>query len=166
MAEPFLGEIKLFSYPFAPRGRALCEGQVLQINQNQALYAVLGTTYGGDGRQTFALPDLRGRTPVHFGGSITLGQSAGDEQHTLTINEMPNHYHSALASSDPATKKAATGNVWGQMTTNTYSIQSNTNMRADALSTAGGGQPHNNMQPYLVLNYCIAISGIYPIQNY
>lgn len=162
MAEPFVGEIKLFSYPFAPKGWALCNGQLLQIMQNQALFSILGTTYGGDGRATFALPDLRGRAPVHKGNSITLGQSGGEEQHTLTINEMPQHTHFPNATNQPGSTKIATGNVWGKATTNTYAQQSNSTMDVAALTNNGGSQPHTNMQPYTVLNYCIAISGIYP----
>lgn len=162
MAEPFVGEIKLLSYPFAPRGWAFCDGQLLPINQNQALFSILGTTYGGDGRTTFALPDLRGRAPVHVGSSITLGQSGGEEHHTLTINEMPQHTHFAKATNNPATTKIATGNVWGTTNTNMYAQQANTTMSAEALTNSGGSQPHNNMQPFTVLNYCIAIYGIYP----
>ena len=165
MAEPFLGEIKLFSYSYAPQGWAFCNGQLLQINQNQALYAILGATYGGDGRTTFALPDLRGRAPVHVGSSIRLGQSSGEEQHTLTINEMPNHTHVASATNITATSKIATGNVWGKTNANMYAQQANTTMNPEALMSSGGNQPHNNMQPYTVLNYCIAITGIFPSRN-
>jgi len=165
MAEPFIGEIRCFSFNFAPEGWAPCDGGLLSIAQNQALYSLLGTTYGGNGTTTFALPDLRGRAPVHQGNGVILGQSAGEEVHTLTINEMPAHTHTISANSDGATSKIATGNVWGNNGTNSYSTQSNGSMSSYALSTAGGSQAHPNMQPYNVANYCIALVGYYPPRN-
>lgn len=166
MSEPFLGEIKLFSFGRAPKGWALCDGKVLPINTNQALYSLLGTIYGGDGVRTFALPDLRGRVPVHVGNGVTLGHKAGEETHMLTINEMPTHHHIVTASSENATLKVATGHVWGTSTDNIYSTdQLNTNMNVQALSSSGKSQPHQNMQPYSVANYCIALVGIYPSRN-
>ncbi len=166
MNEPYVGEIRLFSFGRIPRGWALCDGRVLPINTNQALYSILGTTYGGDGRTTFALPDLRGRVPVHVGNGVPLGQKAGEETHVLTINEMPAHTHVVNGSSDSATVKAASGNVWGASTNNIYSDnQLNTYMNTQALSTSGNSLPHQNMQPYSVANYCMALVGIYPSRN-
>ncbi len=166
MSEPFFGEIKLFSFGRVPKGWALCDGKQLPINTNQALYSLLGTVYGGDGVRTFALPDLRGRVPVHVGNGVTLGQKAGEETHMLTINEMPTHRHIVTASSESATLKMATGHVWATSTDNIYSTdQLNTNMNVQALSTSGNSLPHQNMQPYSVANYCIALVGIYPSRN-
>lgn len=166
MIEAFVGEIKLFSFAGVPNGWALCNGQLLQINTNQALYSLLGTTYGGDGIRTFALPDLRGRVPVHVGNGVTIGQKAGQETHMLTLNEMPKHNHTVTASSDNASLKVPTGNVWGKSSDTVYSVnEPNTNMNAQALSTSGNSQPHQNMQPYSVANYCIALVGIYPPRN-
>lgn len=166
MSEQYLGEIRLFGFGTVPSGWARCDGQVLQINTNQALYSILGATYGGNGSSTFALPDLRGRVPVHVSSSITRGQKAGEEAHVLTTNEMPTHTHIVNGSSESATLKVATGNVWGKSTNNIYSVdQPNTNMNTQALSTSGNSQPHQNMQPYSVANYCIALVGIYPSRN-
>ena len=166
MSEPYVGEIRLFGFGTVPRGWARCDGQILQINTNQALYSILGATYGGNGSSTFALPDLRGRVPVHVSSSITLGKKAGEEVHVLTTNEMPAHTHVVNCSSVGATLKEATGNAWGTSTNNIYSVnQLNTNMNAQALSATGNSQPHQNMQPYTVANYCIALVGIYPSRN-
>ncbi|BDH60584.1 tail Collar domain-containing protein [Lysinibacillus sp. PLM2] len=165
MAEPFIGEIRCFSFGRIPSGWAPCNGQLLPINQNQALYAILGTTYGGNGFTTFALPDLRGRVPVHVGNGVSLGQKAGEEAHTLTVNEIPAHTHPISASSNEANKRTANGHVWGKPTINVYATQSNSVMSAQALTTAGGSNPHPNMQPYNVANYCIALIGIFPTRN-
>jgi len=165
MSEPFLGEIKLFPMIYAPKGWALCDGSLLSISQNQALYSLLGTTYGGNGTTTFALPDLRGRTPVFYGQGIAIGQSAGEESHTLSTGEMPAHTHMANASSLAATAKTPAGNTWAvpaNETTNTYQSAADGVMKGEALGTAGAGLPHSNMQPYAVLNFCIILAGIYP----
>ncbi len=166
MSEPFLGEIRAFPMNYAPQGWMQCNGAELQINQNQALYAILGTTYGGNGTTTFAVPDLRGRTPVHCGNGVMFGESAGEETHTLTVPEMPQHTHMISANSENGNNVSANGNIWsntGQM--QAYSPQTNAIMSGNALSTAGQSQAHNNMQPYNVINYCIAIVGIFPTQN-
>lgn len=165
MSEPFVGEIRCFSFPFVPKGWASCNGQLLRINENPALYSILGTTYGGDGRTTFALPDLRGRVPVHTGYGVTLGQRAGEETHTLIVSEIPMHTHIASANSEPANTHYAEGTVWGKPASTGYSDQTNTVMSGQALSMVGSSQAHPNMQPYNVANYCIAILGLYPSQN-
>ncbi|MFC8688823.1 phage tail protein [Brevibacillus porteri] len=168
--EPFLGEIRFFPFPFAPKGWALCNGAVLSINGNQALYSLLGVAYGGDGRSTFALPDLRGRVPVHTNRQpdrpiVTLGMSAGEESHVLTTNEIPAHTHTATGSNAAANDKVCAGNYWAQASATTYGTTPDTTMSESALQTVGNSAPHYNMQPYLVGNFCIAIQGIYPPRN-
>ena len=165
MAEPYLGEVRLFSIHYAPRGWLSCEGQLLSINQNQALYSLLGTVYGGDGVNTFALPDLRGRVPIHVSPSLPLGTKAGEETHTLTTNEMPQHTHQVHGSSSSASATSPQGNVWANMSNLYASNTTLVSMNSAALSTTGGGQTHNNMQPYLAVRFCIAIQGIYPSRN-
>lgn len=166
MSEPFLGELRLFPISnYAPRGWAFCDGQILPINQNQALYSLLGTTYGGDGRNTFALPDLRGRVPIHVHPSIPLGTSAGEASHTLTVNEIPQHTHQVMASSANATATNPTGNTWAQVSAPYAQANSLTPMNSAAIGTAGGSQPHSNMQPYQAMHFCIATTGIYPSRN-
>lgn len=166
MSEPFIGEIRAFGQNWAPRGWALCNGQLLAINQNQALFSILGTTYGGNGQTTFALPDLRGRVPMHVGNGITLGQSAGEENHTLTQNEMPQHNHLVQGSPAPADQKNVAGTIWAESTSNPFGpAASMVPMNPASLTAAGGSQPHPNMQPYLTMNYCIAIQGIFPSRN-
>ncbi|GIP55365.1 MULTISPECIES: phage tail protein [Paenibacillus] len=164
MSEPFLGEIRSFSFGIVPKGWAACNGQTLPIHQNQALYSLLGTIYGGDGVTTFALPDLRGRVPVHPGNGVQLGQSAGEEHHTLTVQEMPQHTHFVFGAGTSSSNKAA-NNVWGTAPSSMYAAEATTQMSSNALSTTGQSQPHNNMQPYNVLSFCIAINGIYPSRN-
>ncbi|MGQ7945869.1 phage tail protein [Flavobacterium sp. WC2509] len=169
MAEPFLSETRIMSFNFAPKGWALCNGQLLPINQNQALFSLLGTTFGGNGQTNFALPDLRGRTPIHFGNSFTLGQKGGEEAHTLTINEMPIHQHilnntnQAVSSNIPAAGNSL-GNTAPNQVYNT-SGQNPVAMNSASISNVGGSQAHLNMQPYLTLNFCIALQGIFPSQN-
>ena len=168
MAEPFLSEIRIMSFSFAPKGWAMCNGQLMPSNQNQALCSLLGTTYGGDGRVNFALPDLRGRTPIHFGSGHTLGERAGEQAHTLTISELPTHVHimnatnNAAAASNPTNAmilaKASGGFLYGQPN----NLQA---MDPGAVSNVGGSQAHQNMQPFLTLTFCIALQGIFPSQH-
>ena len=165
MATPFLGEIKIISFNFPPKGWALCNGQLLPINQNQALFSILGTTYGGDGRVNFALPNLQGRIPVHVGDGIVLGESAGEAAHTLHISELPGHSHSLAASPATATLTAAAGNVWGQANAAPFAPAPNEVMHPSCVTPVGGSQPHTNMSPYLVLNFVIALQGIFPSQT-
>ncbi len=169
MAEPFLGEIKLVSFNFAPRGWALCNGQLLPINQYQALFSLLGTTYGGDGRTTFALPNLQARPAMHVGAGHTLGEMGGEANHTLLDSEMPTHAHLANATSNAATANTAPSSsvVLAQSTgAFLYGAASNLQpMSPAALASVGGSQPHSNMQPFLTLNFIIALQGMYPSQN-
>ena len=168
MAEPFLAEIRLFSFTFAPRGWALCNGQLLPINQNQALFALLGTTYGGNGQTNFALPNLQGRMPIHFGtgggGSYALGQSGGEQAHTLSIAELPAHSHVASGSSSPPSQGSASGGYWAAAAGG-YSSSSGSAMSATAIALAGGSQAHLNAPPYSVISFCIALQGIFPSQS-
>ncbi|MGE7694705.1 phage tail protein [Lysinibacillus sp. NPDC094177] len=165
MAEPYLGEVRLFSIHYAPRGWLSCEGQLLPIRQYQALYSLLGTVYGGDGVNTFALPDLRGRVPIHVSSpSFPLGKKEGKETHTLTTSEMPQHNHQVHGSSSPASVTSPQENVWAEKD-NLYATGTTVTMNPATLSIAGGGQAHNNMQPYLAIRFCIAIQGIYPSRN-
>jgi microcystin-dependent protein len=164
MAEPFLSEIRMFSFGFAPKGWALCNGQLMPINQNQALFALLGTTFGGDGRTNFALPDLRGQLPIHFGNGHVLGESAGEENHTLSYQETPVHAHPVIASSSAPDSPDPTGAFWASNTgRKPYSASPDSPMSPAATPGPGGGnQPHNNMPPFLVISFCIALQGIFP----
>lgn len=169
MAEPFLGEIRLFTFGFAPQGWAQCNGQLMAINQNQALFALLGTMYGGNGVQNFSLPNAQGRVFVHAGGSFIQGELAGEQSHTLTTNELPAHGHSAPVggsggNTSPAGSWFGIPDVNPRMQ-NLYATSGGSHLASQAVGNAGGSQPHNNMQPYLVLNYCIALSGIFPSRN-
>jgi microcystin-dependent protein len=165
MATPFLSEIKLFSFGFPPKGWALCNGQLLPINQNQALFSLLGTTYGGDGRVNFALPDLRGRVPMHMGNGHILGEKGGEQAHTLIMSEMPAHTHAATGCSDQANLTTPAGNLWGKDASSPYAANGNTTMLPGDITSVGGNQPHENMSPYLTLSFCIALQGIFPSQN-
>jgi len=167
MSEPFLAEIKMVGFNFPPRSYAFCDGQLLPISQNQALYALLGATYGGDGRTTFALPDLRGRVPVHTGDGFTLGSRAGEENHTLSINEMSAHDHTPRVSNLDATDNSPENNIWAakKAGTNYGTATPNASMSPQSIANAGGGQAHNNIQPYLALRFVIAIQGIFPSRN-
>jgi microcystin-dependent protein len=169
MAEPFLAETRIMSFNFAPKGWAMCNGQFLPINQNQALFSLLGTTFGGNGQTTFALPNLRGRTPIHFSNSHTLGEKAGEEAHTLTISELPAHKHSLNNTNQAvSTNIPAAGGILGNTAPNQIYNASGQNlvaMSSAAISSIGGSQAHLNMQPFLALNFCIALQGIFPSQT-
>lgn len=165
MAEPFLSEIRLMSFVYAPPGWALCNGQLLPINQNQALFSLLGTTYGGDGRVNFALPDLRGRTPIHVGSGHTLGERGGEQAHTLSIAELPEHVHGWNAKSSLATSATPDGSSLLAASTgdNAWGPASNlVAMSPLTVQNTGGSQAHLNMQPFLTLSFCIALQGIFP----
>lgn len=166
MAEPFLSEIRLFSFDFVPKGWAMCNGQLMPINQNQALFSLLGTTYGGDGRVNFALPDLRGRVPIHVGSGHTLGERGGEQSHTLTVAELPQHLHAVSASTlasggsdDP------TGRFLGSASNLYHTPASLTSMNPGTIANTGGSQAHQNMQPFLTLTFAIALVGIFPSPN-
>jgi microcystin-dependent protein len=166
MAEPFLSEIRIMSFGFAPKGWALCNGQLLPINQNQALFSLLGTTYGGDGRVNFALPNLQGSAPIHMGSGHTLGERGGEPAHTLSISELPTHTHVANGSSTPADTNTPDNTTYLGVVANTYTPAGNLVALAPSeISSVGGGQAHPNMQPSLVLNFCIALQGIFPSQT-
>lgn len=169
MSEPFLAEIRMVGFNFAPRGWAFTDGQILPINQNQSLYSLLGTTYGGDGRTTFALPDLRSRTPIHRGEGHGLGQKSGEETHTLSSNEMPEHTHYVRASNTEANQASATNHYLSASTANItyrdYEAANQTSLRSGTVLNTGGSQAHNNMQPYLTLSFCIALQGLFPSRN-
>ena len=165
MAEPFLAEIRIFSFGFAPKGWALCNGQLLPINQNQALFSLLGTTYGGDGRITFGLPNLRGQVPIHVGSGHTLGEKAGTTSVTINQQSMPQHLHLLQASSTNGDSAFAKNTVLAAAL-NLYGPPSSlTTLDPTNVTNVGGNQPHNNMMPYLVLNFCIALQGIFPSQS-
>ncbi|MEO8275579.1 MAG: tail fiber protein [Thermoanaerobaculia bacterium] len=162
MAEPFLSEIRLMSFSFPPRGWALCDGQLLPINQNQGLFSLLGTTFGGDGRVNFGLPDLRGRAPIHVGSGHTLGERGGEQAHTLSISEVPTHTHVAMASPTNADSAPVLNHLLGAAS-NTYRGADNLiALGASSVANVGGSQAHLNMQPFLVLNFSIALQGIFP----
>ncbi|SRR5258708_34446151 len=166
MATPFLGEMKIMSFAFAPKGWAQCNGQLMPIAQNQALFSLLGTTYGGDGRVNFALPDLRSRVPNHMGQGLALGERGGEENHTIVISEMPAHNHMPQGNSAVPNTGAATGAFWCNISNNPYtSTAPDTTLSPAAVTNTGGSQAHTNIQPYLTLNICIALQGIFPSQN-
>lgn len=172
MASPFVAEIRIFAFNFAPKGWAFCDGQILPLSQNTALFSLLGTTYGGDGRSNFALPNLQGSAPMHpgQGPGLTLhdlGETGGAETISLLQTEMPAHSHSASANGGGGSSNDPTGNVWAatviaRQGVNTYGTTDGGNMSFAALGIAGGSQPHNNLMPYLTLNFCIALQGVYP----
>jgi microcystin-dependent protein len=166
MAEPFLSEIRIMSFGFAPKGWAMCNGQLLPINQNQALFALLGTAFGGDGRTTFALPDFRGRVPIHVGSGHTLGEKAGQDAVTLTIQNLPMHTHMLNGTGNNGNALIPAGNLLAQAATQLYAPPGSLQpMNAGSVTNVGGSQAHTNMQPYLTLTFCIALQGIFPSPN-
>lgn len=166
MAEPYLSEIRIFSFNYAPQGWAFCNGQLLPINQNQALFALLGTTYGGNGQTNFSLPNLKRRSPIHFGNGHTLGEQAGQDAQTLSIQELPQHTHSVIATSTVQDTIVPSNNYLASSTPSSfYNGSGNAVANPSIMSNIGGSQAHNNLQPSLVLNFCIALQGIFPSQN-
>ncbi len=165
MTEPFLSEIRPMSFGFAPKGWAQCNGQFLPINQNQALFSLLGTTFGGDGRVNFALPNLQGRTPIHTGNGHTLGEMGGELAHTLSISELPTHTHVLLASLAVGNSKTPAGNILATALNAYHSPSALTSLSPNAVANSGGSQAHLNMQPFLTLTFCIALQGIFPSPN-
>ncbi|HKP53590.1 MAG TPA: tail fiber protein [Chloroflexia bacterium] len=167
MGEPFLSEIRIFGFNYAPRSWAFCNGQLLPINQNQALFSLLGTTYGGNGQTNFALPDLRGQVPIHSGSGFTLGQKSGQQSHTLTQSEMPAHNHFANASSAVGNDINPAAHLLASPLNLSYRPPDNalTTFLPGTITNVGGSQAHQNMQPFLVLNFCIALQGIFPSPN-
>lgn len=170
MSQPYIGEIRIFAGNFAPAGWGLCNGQLLSISQNDALFTLIGTIYGGDGLNTFALPDLRSRIPIHMGigaglSNRTIGENGGVEQVTLTTQQIPSHTHVPLANSSGGSDNPS-GNFWGDSSAKSYSAgPGNTTMKSNIIGTAGGNLPHDNMLPYLGINFIISLSGIYPSRN-
>jgi microcystin-dependent protein len=162
---PFLGQLMLASWNYTTQGWAQCNGQLMPINQNQALFALLGTTYGGDGIRTFGLPNLQGRTPVSFGSGIALGQAGGEEFHLLLSNEVPSHVHALQAASGANSTKPGGNLVAGGGAALFTGASGLGAMNGGTIANTGGSQPHENRQPYLVMNWCIALQGIFPSQN-
>lgn len=166
MSEPYIGEIRLFAGNFAPVNWAFCNGQILAISENEALFNLIGTTYGGDGQTTFALPNLQSRVPVHVGSGFVLAQTGGTETVTLTVNQMPAHTHPAQATSGAGTSNNPAGNAWANWPGSQFSDQGITAaMNAGAIGFAGGSQPHENLMPYLTINFIIALYGVFPTQS-
>jgi microcystin-dependent protein len=165
LAEPYLAEIRLMSFNFPPKGWAFCNGQLLPINQNQALFALLGTTYGGNGQTNFALPNLRGQVPIHVGAGHILGEQAGQEFHTVTIAEMPTHVHVAQASGSDGDTALPAGHLLATAANAFGAAGSLTQLDPATVTSVGGSQPHENRQPFLTLTFCIALQGIFPSQN-
>ena len=163
MAEPFLAEIRMMSFVFPPKGWALCNGQLLPINQNQGLFSLLGTTYGGDGRVNFGLPDLQGRVPIHMGNGHTQGERGGEQAHTLSIGELPTHTHVLQAADNPADTGVPTTATYLGQAAGAYAPPNNlTGMAASEVSNVGSSQAHLNMQPFLTISFCVALQGIFP----
>ena len=166
MAEPFLSEIRIMSFDFAPKGWAMCNGQLLPINQNQALFSLLGTTFGGDGRVNFALPDFRSRVPIHVGSGHTLGEKAGAAAVTISIAQLPTHTHVLNGTATDGNALVPAGNLLAKGATQLYAPPAALGtMNAASVTNVGGSQPHNNQQPYLALTFCIALQGIFPSPN-
>ncbi len=166
MAQPYVGEIRMFAGNFAPAGWMFCEGQLLPISENETLFNLIGTTYGGDGQSTFALPDLRGRIPLHFGNSFTLAETGGAEEITLTVSQIPAHSHPMLASTDVGTLQSQQGNVTGDVANKIYRAgTASVVLNPNAVGPTGGSQPHNNFEPYLCVDFIISLFGIFPSQT-
>jgi len=163
MAQPFVGEIRMFGGNFAPAGWAFCNGQLIAISQNPTLFNLIGTTYGGDGQSTFALPDLRGRLPVDQGAGFIMGQIAGEEMHTLTIQEIASHNH--LVNAGTAATNAASGNLYGGGGLKAYKASATATMNAGVVKNNSGNQPHDNMMPFLAVSFIISLFGVYPSQT-
>ena len=167
MSQPYIGEIRMVGFNFAPNGWALCEGQLIAISENDTLFNLIGTTYGGDGQQTFALPNLQGRVVPHTGGTnnYVLGERGGVESVTLNLNAVPSHSHSLLAQAAPGSLTSPSSSFWAESPLDQYSSAAPSTTMAPSLTTIGSGQPHENMGPYLVINFVIALFGVYPSQN-
>jgi len=167
MSQPYYGEIRMFGGNFAPAGWMFCEGQLLPISEFETLFNLIGTTYGGDGQSTFALPDLRGRVPIHQGNGFVLAEQGGVEEVTLTVNQIPVHSHALLASGDLGNQLATTGNLISNSQGAIPYLEDVTtlNMRSSAITPIGGSQPHTNFQPYLCINFIISVFGIFPSQT-
>lgn len=164
MAQPYVGELRMFAGNFAPAGWMFCEGQLLPISENETLFQLIGTTYGGDGQSTFALPDLRGRIPIHQGAGFVLAETGGAEEITLTVNQIPGHGHAAMASTGIANQSSPTNNVVAQSSAADLYIEdaATAPLAASAIAPTGGSQPHTNFQPYLCVNFIISLFGIFP----
>ncbi len=166
MSQPFVGEIRMAGFNFPPAGWARCDGSLLPIAENDTLFNLIGTTYGGDGQTTFALPDLRGRMPVHAGNGLTLGQVGGVEQVTLTANQIPSHTHAAQAQNSVGNSASPANSVWANSTLNQFTAgPAAAPMNAANVAATGGNQPHDNMMPFTAVNFIISLFGIYPSQN-
>ena len=165
MGTPFLGEIKIVGFNFPPQGWAECNGQLLPINQNQALFSLFGTMYGGNGQTNFALPDFRGRTGIHVGAGFIQGQAGGQEFHTITQSEMPAHNHFVQASGTQANSNIPLGNLLATNPAALYDQALNTTLAPSSITNVGGSQPHENRQPFLVLNFIVALIGVFPSRN-
>lgn len=165
MGQPFIGEVKIVSFNFPPKGWAFCNGQLLPINQNQALFSLFGTTYGGNGQTTFGLPNLQGRSPLHFGNGFTQGEVGGETAHTLTMSEMAAHTHQISAGGTPADQNTPAAFLWCDWGKAIYAAAPNSAMLPSAITPIGGSQAHDNMSPYLVLNFIVALVGVFPSQN-
>ncbi len=168
MAQPYVGEIRMFAGNFAPAGWMFCEGQLLPISEYETLFNLIGTTYGGDGQSTFALPDLRGRVPIHFGDGVTLAETGGAETVTLTVSQIPAHTHALVGTSANGTSPNPGGNLLAQpaATIQPYTVEQTTlNMNPGAIGSVGGSQPHDNFQPYLCVDFIISLFGIFPSQT-
>ncbi|WP_375778191.1 phage tail protein [Bradyrhizobium sp. ma5] len=165
MADPFLSEIRMMTFNFAPKGWAFCNGQLVPLNQNQPLFSLLGTVYGGNGQTNFGLPNLQGRTPMHVGNGHVLGELGGEQAHTLSINEMPQHTHIANATNTNSALLVPANNVLGALNNAYAAPAALTALAPGSISTVGGSQAHQNMQPFLTINFCIALQGIFPSQN-